>query len=377
MDVKISQMANAQVLEDSDFFPAVQGSINVKVTMAQVKSYIGSVTPSVSWSTVSDKPFASISSTDFTVSNDELAINPAIKSKFHEHSNKVVLDKFAESSDGSVTYNGQSIAGVSTWTDISGKPFNTVSAADFKIVGNELQLSGSASGLDFTALSNSLTTGTLSGLTITPDTANSNFDITVTGIPEIAIDAEGYWTINGERGENPTKAQGEKGSDGFSPTVTATVVSNGVDITIIDKNGNQQVGIRNGTDGANGTDGKSAYQSAVDAGFEGSEEDWLASLKGQDGVTTIQTSKVDKTCTFTAEGWSSAVPYTQTVTVEGITESLNPRIDLKVSENIVTGKKEEVAFSYFTRVTTGDGTLTAYCYETKPDIDITIMIEVI
>lgn len=214
MDVKISQMANAQVLEDSDFFPAVQGSINVKVTMAQVKSYIGSVVPSVSWSTVSDKPFASVSSADFTVSNDELAINPTIKSKFHGHSNKAILDKFAESSDGNVTYNGQSIAGVSAWSDISGKPFNTVSATDFKVVGNELQLSGSASGLDFTALSNALTTGTLSGLTITPDTANSNFDITVTGIPEIAIDAEGYWTINGERGENPTKARGEKGADG-------------------------------------------------------------------------------------------------------------------------------------------------------------------
>ena len=214
MDVKISQMANAQALEDSDFFPAVQGSINVKVTMAQIKSYIGSVVLSVSWSTVSDKPFASVSSADFTVSNDELAINPTIKSKFHEHSNKAVLDKFAESSDGSVTYNGQSIAGVSAWTDISDKPFNTVSATDFKVVDNELQLSGSASGLDFTALSNALTTGTLSGLTITPDVTNSNFDITVTGVPEIAIDAEGYWTINGERGTNPIKAKGENGADG-------------------------------------------------------------------------------------------------------------------------------------------------------------------
>ena len=185
-------------------------------------------------------------------------------------------------------------------------------------------------------------------------------------------EAANWSALSGAKGD-----KGENGNDGFSPTVTATVVSNGVDITIVDKNGNQQVGIRNGTDGANGADGKSAYQSAVDAGFEGSEEDWLASLKGQDGVTTIQTTKVDKTCTFTAEGWSSVVPYTQTVAVEGITELLNPRIDLKVSENVATGKKEEIAFSYFTRVTTGDGILTAYCYETKPDIDITIMIEVI
>ena len=182
-------------------------------------------------------------------------------------------------------------------------------------------------------------------------------------------EAINWSALSGAKGD-----KGENGNDGFSPTVTATVVSNGVDITIVDKNGSQQVGIR---DGANGADGKSAYQSAVDKGFEGSEDDWLASLKGQDGVTTIQTTKVDKTCTFTADGWSSVVPYTQTIAVEGITESLNPRIDLKVSENVVTGKAEEIAFSYFTRVTTGDGILTAYCYETKPNIDVTIMIEVI
>ena len=169
-------------------------------------------------------------------------------------------------------------------------------------------------------------------------------------------------------------AKGEKGYDGFSPTVTATTVSNGVDLTIVDKNGTQNVGIRNGADG---NDGKSAYELAVDNGYTGTEEEWLASLKGTNGVTTVQTTKIDKTCTFTADGWNDVVPYTQTVAVEGITESLNPRIDLIVSDNVATGKKEEIAFSYFTRVTTGDGILTAYCYETKPDVNLNIMIEVI
>lgn len=39
--------------------------------------------------------------------------------------------------------------------------------------------------------------------------------------------------------------------------------------------------------GAKGEDGKSAYQIAVDEGFEGSEADWLASLKGADGRNGI------------------------------------------------------------------------------------------
>lgn len=173
-------------------------------------------------------------------------------------------------------------------------------------------------------------------------------------------------------------AQGEKGDDGFSPTVTATVVSNGVDLAITNKDGNtQNVGIRNGENGKNGNDGRSAYEIAVESGYTGTEEEWLASLHGEDGITTIQTTKVDKTCTFTADGWSDTVPYTQTVAVEGIAETLNPRIDLIVSDNVVLGIKEEISFSYFTRVTTGDGILTAYCYETKPNIDINIMIEVI
>lgn len=39
------------------------------------------------------------------------------------------------------------------------------------------------------------------------------------------------------------------------------------------------------TDGADGTNGKSAYQVAVDNGYSGTEAQWLASLKGADGVS--------------------------------------------------------------------------------------------
>ena len=172
------------------------------------------------------------------------------------------------------------------------------------------------------------------------------------------------WTaLSGEKGV--------KGDDGFSPTVSAEQTDTGCTITITDASGTKTANL------INGTDGKSAYEIAVQNGYTGTEEEWLTSLKGADGVTTIQTTKIDKTCTFTTNGWNDTVPYTQTVAVEGITESLNPRIDLIVSDNVVTGLKEEIAFSYFTRVTTGDGILTAYCYETKPDVDLNIMIEVI
>lgn len=83
-------------------------------------------------------------------------------------------------------------------------------------------------GIDFDALAVAMTTGSQSGISVTADTENSRFNFAVTGIPTIAIDSEGYWTVNGERGSNPTKAQGEKGIDGLngkdgaSPTIDPT-----------------------------------------------------------------------------------------------------------------------------------------------------------
>ena len=40
---------------------------------------------------------------------------------------------------------------------------------------------------------------------------------------------------------------------------------------------------KDGADGENGADGKSAYQIAVEHGFEGTESEWLNSLKGANG----------------------------------------------------------------------------------------------
>lgn len=40
-----------------------------------------------------------------------------------------------------------------------------------------------------------------------------------------------------------------------------------------------------GADGADGSDGKSAYEIAVEEGYAGTEEEWLASLKGADGFS--------------------------------------------------------------------------------------------
>lgn len=149
----------------------------------------------------------------------------------HTHDNIAVLDLFS-TSDNKLLWNGTAVGSdyelpVATASTLGGvKPDGTTITVD-----SDGTIHGASQGLDFNALSTSMTTGTQNGITVTADSENSRFNFEVTGIPTIAIDSEGYWTINGDRGTNPTKAQGEKGADGTngingkdgaSPTIDPT-----------------------------------------------------------------------------------------------------------------------------------------------------------
>ena len=80
------------------------------------------------------------------------------------------------------------------------------------------------------------------------------------------------------------KAAGlQNGKDGFSPKVKAEQMKSGVVITIVDADGETSATLHNGANGEKGSDGKSAYQIAVEQGYQGSESDWLSSLKGDKG----------------------------------------------------------------------------------------------
>ena len=82
------------------------------------------------------------------------------------------------------------------------------------------------------------------------------------------------------------KAAGlQNGKDGFSPKVRAEQMKSGVVITIVDADGETSATLHHGANGEKGTDGKSAYQIAVEQGYQGSESDWLSSLKGDKGNT--------------------------------------------------------------------------------------------
>ena len=175
---------------------------------------------------------------DTKVDNNYQSVNTSIndistkvttlEGKSHTHDNKAVIDLFT-ASDNKLLWNGVAVGSdyelpIATSSVLGGvKPDGTTITVD-----SDGTIHGASQGLDFDALSAAMTTGTLIGISITADNENSRFNFEVTGIPTIAIDSEGYWTVDGERGENPTKAQGEKGNDGLngkdgaSPTIDPT-----------------------------------------------------------------------------------------------------------------------------------------------------------
>lgn len=95
--------------------------------------------------------------------------------------------------------------------------------------------------------------------------------------------------------------------------------------------------------------------------------------------TNIEINKLEtvKTVTLLAAGWSSTAPYTQTVSVAGITADDKPIASLYLSDGITAAevKLQSKAFACVDRATTGTGNITVYCYNKKPAADFQIQMK--
>ena len=289
-----------------------------------------------------------------------------LEGKSHTHDNKAVIDLFT-ASDNKLLWNGVAVGSdyelpIATSSVLGGvKPDGTTITVD-----SDGTIHGASQGLDFDALSTAITTGTQSGISITADTENSRFNFEVTGIPTIAIDSEGYWTIDEKRGENPTKAQG---NDGFSPIANISQTDTGATITVTDSSGTTTADIINGADGITphiDETSKHWFVGETDTGIVA------------EGVTTISTTSVTYTGTLSIDGWvGDTAPYTQNVTISGITSDLSPFIDLIVSDDVATSDEEISQWSYITKATTGDNIITFRCNKTKPTIELNFKVKVV
>ena len=313
---------------------------------------------------------------DTKVDNNYQSVNTSIndistrvttlEGKSHTHDNKAVIDLFS-TSDSKLLWNGVAVGSdyklpIATSSLLGGvKPDGTTITVD-----SDGTIHGASQGLDFDTLSTAMTTGTQSGITITADTENSRFNFEVTGVPTIAIDSEGYWTINGERGTNPTKAQG---NDGFSPIANISQTDTGATITVTDSSGTTTADIINGADG-------------ITPHIDETSKHWFVGETDTgiiaEGVTTISTTSANYTGTLSVDNWiGDTAPYTQSVTINGIAVDVAPFIDLIVSDNITIGKEEMTQWSYITKATTGDNIIIFSCYENKPTIDLNIKVKAV
>ena len=84
------------------------------------------------------------------------------------------------------------------------------------------------------------------------------------------------------------------------------------------------------------------------------------------------------TLTFTADGWSEAAPYTQTLKASGITENDSPErwfdypAGADASSDFDFDKYDEET-GYITYCETGNGEITAVCKKDKPTMDIVVV----
>lgn len=76
--------------------------------------------------------------------------------------------------------------------------------------------------------------------------------------------------------------------------------------------------------------------------------------------------------TVPASGWSSSAPYTQTVSVSGVTESMN--IEYALNPSATTEAAAE-GFGFISTMSTGNGTVTFKCITDKPTTDLPIVLK--
>ena len=83
--------------------------------------------------------------------------------------------------------------------------------------------------------------------------------------------------------------------------------------------------------------------------------------------------------TLSSSDWSSSAPYTQTVSVSGILATDDPLVDVDMSGATTSddGNALTDAWTLVGRVTANAGSITAYCYDEKPTVDIPLIFKVV
>ena len=81
--------------------------------------------------------------------------------------------------------------------------------------------------------------------------------------------------------------------------------------------------------------------------------------------------------TVPASGWSAEVPYTQTVSVSGLTSAMDVMLTLNITGSPTTDQVKvwKAALGMIDVGTTADGSVSFTCYSKKPAVDLPLYIK--
>lgn len=111
----------------------------------------------------------------------------------------------------------------------------------------------------------------------------------------------------------------------------------------------------------------SAYSLAVKHGFQGTEEEWLASLVGGGGVFQ---PVIDGGTVTLGTTWSGSGPYTQTVTVTGAAVTQHSKVDLQPTAAQLAALLADGVTALV--IENNAGTLTAYAIGAAASTSMTV-----
>lgn len=101
-----------------------------------------------------------------------------------------------------------------------------------------------------------------------------------------------------------------------------------------------------------------------------------AATKGYVDTALSNAKTVAKTATLTAAGWSASAPYTQSVTVSGLTDTKRAMAYPVYGSNTATNLALKEACGMVSFASRSGSTLTFTCLEDKPTVNIPITVEV-